>query len=219
MWNFHFKTLPVTSPPREWALSMAMTASFAVLSAVLLLLLPALNPALRFGLGCVLFFSGAYGLTVLRRARARAAGVPFTHADAIRKQHFQWFKRQRLVLGLGYMLLFFVPVLLGSTMLLNGHQVWEFAVSDWRFVLEDLARMVPIALITLIIMSYADWSRRYAAMAGCLGIIMLTSALSRYIPHSSSTVGALLSREWDVAAFWIAATALLVRHYWRRRLG
>jgi hypothetical protein len=101
MWNFHFKTMPVSVPPCEWALSTAWTASFVVVSGVVLLLLPALNPALRLGISYMLFLAGALGFTVLRRVRASAAGVPFTHADAIRKQHFEWLKSQPLILAVG----------------------------------------------------------------------------------------------------------------------
>jgi len=77
--------------------------------------------------------------------------------------------------------------------------------------------MAPLALITLIVMSYVDWSHRYIAMAGCLGIVMLTTTLSRYVPHHPSTVGALLSREWDVAALWVAAVALVLWRSWQRK--
>jgi len=162
------------------------------------------------GIGVAVFYAVALVMTVLPRMRARALGPPFTHTDAAKERLFLWLTSEPLPLVIGRMLVFFVPVFLGGAMLFRGHQIWQFDAFDWQVILRMLLLIPPAAIITSVVLGYTEWSRRYVGMIGCLVIIALTTSIFPFIPHDPATVGALLSREWHIASFWIVAAAVLL---------
>jgi hypothetical protein len=147
MWSFFFKTVPIDSPATEWMVWIALAALFVVVAGVIVPLSANLDPLLRAVFGYGVSEIMTFGLSTIRRERARTLGVPFISRREAGERLFRWLTNRPLILSVGQMFPIFALVSVAVVTLLRGHQIWRFDHLDWFVILASLTTGVVVSLV------------------------------------------------------------------------